>query len=304
MKKSAGLKRIIQANARNLFALSCLGLLVSASLLLPQALILWQDGRILGVFRPQPQQQAQSAASRLNFEEKLSLLSGGVFHSGLQAHFSDPLPYWLDLDYDYSSTDRDYQIAVDMADDVTISPLLTGSRYTQESALSQCWSQLDRLSALELTPPIQRDEPWDVAIQPLLYLSRSAPSHTLIVWQIRLRQGGRQLWISLDDDSGLILYIQQIDDSFSVLLTESDLSEKMALWGQYWGLEMEGFRQSAIYSKKFQTARCVASYLENGEPFLFAARFAPSFCTFGVLTTQQDRQPFRSDTVVDSTKTA
>ena len=59
MKRKINPIRAIKANARNLLALCCLGLLVSASLLLPEALIRWQNGQILGVFQPQPQQQAQ-----------------------------------------------------------------------------------------------------------------------------------------------------------------------------------------------------------------------------------------------------
>ena len=189
MKRKINPIQAIKANARNLLALCCLGLLVSASLLLPEALIRWQNGRILGVFQPQPQQQAQLSNSRLSFQEKLSLLSGGVFYNGIQAYFSDPLPYWRDLDYNYLAIESDYRVAVSMAADITISPLLTGNRYDPESALSQCWNQLDRLTELNLVSPIQREEPWDVSIQPLLYLSRSAPSRSLIAWQIRLRQG-------------------------------------------------------------------------------------------------------------------
>ncbi len=74
MKRKINPIQAIKANARNLLALCCLGLLVSASLLLPEALIRWQNGRILGVFQPQPQQQAQLSNSRLSFQEKLSLL--------------------------------------------------------------------------------------------------------------------------------------------------------------------------------------------------------------------------------------
>ena len=149
MKRKINPIQAIKANARNLLALCCLGLLVSASLLLPEALIRWQNGRILGIFQPQPQQQAQLSNSRLSFQEKLSLLSGGVFYNGIQAYFSDPLPYWRDLDYNYLAIESDYRVAVSMAADITISPLLTGNRYDPESALSQCWNQLDRLTAYD-----------------------------------------------------------------------------------------------------------------------------------------------------------
>ena len=117
MKRKINPIQAIKANARNLLALCCLGLLVSASLLLPEALIRWQNGRILGIFQPQPQQQAQLSNSRLSFQEKLSLLSGGVFYNGIQAYFSDPLPYWRDLDYNYLAIESDYRVAVSMAAD-------------------------------------------------------------------------------------------------------------------------------------------------------------------------------------------
>jgi len=275
----------IKANARNLLALCCLGLLVSASLLLPEALIRWQNGRILGVFQPQPQQQAQLSNSRLSFQEKLSLLSGGVFYNGIQAYFSDPLPYWRDLDYNYLAIESDYRVAVSMAADITISPLLTGNRYDPESALSQCWNQLDRLTELNLVSPIQREEPWDVSIQPLLYLSRSAPSRSLIAWQIRLRQGDRQLWVSLDDESGLIFYLQQVYSADSFLLAEEN---PMALWAQYWGLEMQDCRSIHFGGEISQSSQYTAVYVENDEPFLFSAQFASTFCTFGSLIADID----------------
>lgn len=284
MKKKIGPIGILRANARNLLALCCLGLLASASLLLPRLLTSWQNQRILGVFQPQPQQQAEPSASRLGLEKKLNLLSGGVFYNGLQSYFSDPLPYWLDLDYNYAAIEEDYQAAVETAANITISPLLTGSRYTPESALSQCWGQLDRLTALGLLSPVDRENPWDVSIQPLLYLSRSSPSHSLIVWQIRLRQGDSQLWVSLDDDSGLILYLQHIYDPNVPFLVEIN-GDPMSLWAQYWGVELQDC--SLIhFADKLLLSQYTAVYLENGRPFSFSAQFTPNFCTFGALVAE------------------
>lgn len=285
--------------ARNLLILCCLALLMSAGLWLPQGLVRWQNRQILGVFHPQPQQQPQSQAGRLSLAEKLSLLSGSIFYNGLQSYFPNPLPYWRDLDYNYASIESDYQLAVEAAADITISPLLTGNRYTPESALSECRGQLDRLTELGLLPLLDTGQPWDTSIQPLLYLSRSAPSHTLIAWQIRLQQQDLQLWATLDDETGLILYLQCVDDGQQQSLAEIETGEeKLGLWAKYWGVTMADCRRYLRANPKdwkeqdfygFYTAVYQGSG-DDRESFLFSAQFTPNFFTLGCLTADFERQ--------------
>ncbi len=295
MKGKTHRKKNPKSSIRSWLALCGLALLMSASLWLPQALIQWQNKQILGVFHPQPQQQTTPSTSRLGLGEKLSLLSGGIFYSGLQSYFPNQLPYWLDLDYNYTSLEEDYQAAVKMSANITISPLLTGNRYTPESVLPQCWGQLDRLAELGLIPLPDTEQPWDTSIQPLLYLSRSAPSHTLIVWQICLKQEDCQLWVSLDDESGLILYLQYIGDNRydkldSALIEIETGAAKLDLWADYWGVTMEDCQSQLMGTPKDWNGYHTAVYRDQQETFLFSAQITPTFFTMGCLTTDLERQ--------------
>lgn len=103
----------------------------------------------------------------------------------------------------------------------------------------------------------------------------------------------------MDDETGLILYLQCVDDEHRRSLPEiGGEAEKLSLWAEYWGVTMVDCQQYLMGSPKnwkeqdfygFYTAVYQDSQNDQ-ESFLFSAQFTPNFFTLGCLTADFERQ--------------
>lgn len=100
--------------------------------------------------------------------------------------------------------------------------LKTGDRYSLYEARRQCFRELSKIPVLEITTygPILRE----IDITPYLLIDSETPSSSMLIWKGSLTIKDIKYQITLEEESGKILFVQPVGEKDETLEMQ---------WGKY-----------------------------------------------------------------------